>query len=136
MTSFAFPGPEALASSGQPGLAAHLEGYIVLALIIAIVIIGVGSIFSPGWRRVAPRAVAWLIGGVVAAYLVGRGVAEFWTVNYSDPASYQHSWGGPSLAGVFAVHSGPGLAVLIVAAVWLGRRQARKRQGWWPVSCA
>ncbi len=45
----------------------------------------------------------------------------------SDPATYQGDWGGPSLAGVLAVHSGPG----IVAApflVWaLMRRRARLR---------
>jgi len=59
---------------------------------------------------------------VVGAYLVGRAVAEFFLVNYSDPGSYRQSWGGPSLAGVFAVHSGPGLAIMIAAAVltWRG----------------
>jgi hypothetical protein len=69
------------------------------------------------------QAVAWLLGVAVATYAVGRGVAEFFIVNYSSPASYQNSWGGPSLAGVFAVHSGPGFAVLIAAAVWLWRRR-------------
>jgi hypothetical protein len=29
------------------------------------------------------------IGGVLAVYLVGRGIAEFFTVNYSDPPSYR-----------------------------------------------
>jgi hypothetical protein len=52
------------------------------------------------------------VAGLLAAYLVVRGVIEFFTINYSDPASYRDDWGGPSLAGVFAVHSGP--AVLIV----------------------
>ena len=56
--------------------------------------------------------------GILALYLVGRGIAEFWTVNYSDPASYRQSWGGPSLAGVLAVHSGPGLAVIVAAGAW------------------
>jgi hypothetical protein len=58
---------------------------------------------------------------VVALYLVGRGVAEFFIIRYSDPASYRDSWGGPSLAGVFAVHSGP--AVLIIAAAMLAIRR-------------
>ena len=45
------------------------------------------------------RAFGLAIGGVLAVYLVGRGIAEFFTVSYSDPASYRLDWGGPSLAG-------------------------------------
>ena len=56
------------------------------------------------------RAFGLAIGGVLAVYLVGRGIAEFFTVNYSDPASYRLDWGGPSLAG---------------AAVWLRRHRRR-----------
>lgn len=66
------------------------------------------------------------VGGLVALYLVGRGIAEFWTVNYADPASYQDSWGGPSLAGVFAVHSGPALVILVVAVLWVVRRTRQR----------
>jgi hypothetical protein len=73
--------------------------------------------------RIAGLAVA----GLVAAFLVGRGIAEFWVVDYGSPASYQHSWGGPSLAGVFAVHTGPGLIIVIMTAVWLYRRIQRRR---------
>ncbi len=51
----------------------------------------------------------------LAAFLVGRGVAEFFIVHYGDPASYRNAWGGPSLAGVFAVHSGPAVAILLGA---------------------
>lgn len=39
------------------------------------------------------RALGLAIGGVLAVYLVGRGIAEFFTVNYSDPASYRLDWG-------------------------------------------
>ena len=65
----------------------------------------------------AGRRTAWLwplfaIGAVLAVYLVGRGVAELILINYGDPASYAKDWGGPSLAGVLAVHSGPGLAIV------------------------
>jgi hypothetical protein len=75
--------------------------------------------------RIAGLAVA----GLVAAFLVGRGIAEFWVVDYASPASYQHSWGGPSLAGVFAVHTGPGLIIVIMTSVWLYRRvRYRDRQ--------
>lgn len=64
----------------------------------------------PGWQ--------WPVLGlaaVAALYLVGRGVAELFLINWSDPASYAGDWGGPSLFGVLAVHSGP--ALLILAAV-------------------
>jgi uncharacterized membrane protein len=80
-------------------------------------------------RRRAPRAAGLVIAGLAGVYLVARGVAEFWQLDYSDPASYQRDWGGPSLAGVLAVHSGPGLAVLVVTAVWLHRRRVRKHPG-------
>ena len=48
-------------------------------------------------------------------------------VDYASPVSYQDSWGGPGLAGVFAVHTGPGLIIVIMTAVWLSRR-VRYRQ--------
>jgi hypothetical protein len=67
------------------------------------------------------RAFGLAIGGVLAVYLVGRGIAEFFTVSYSDPASYRLDWGGPSLAGVFAVHTGPAVLILAGAALWLRR---------------
>jgi hypothetical protein len=75
----------------------------------------------PAPRKPARGRPAWqwpllAIGAVLAVYLVGRGFVELFTINYSDPASYADDWGGPSLAGVLAVHSGPGLA--IIAAAW------------------
>ena len=73
------------------------------------------------------RIIGLAVAGLVAAFLVGRGIAEFWVVDYANPASYQQSWGGPSLAGVFAVHTGPGLIIVIMTAVWLYRR-VRNRQ--------
>ena len=71
------------------------------------------------------RAFGFAVGGVLAVYLVGRGIAEFFTVNYSDPASYRLDWGGPSLAGVFAVHTGPAVLILAGTGVWLRRRWRR-----------
>lgn len=73
------------------------------------------------------RIIGLAVAGLVAAFLVGRGIAEFWVVDYANPASYQQSWGGPNLAGVFAVHTGPGLIIVIMTAVWLYRR-VRYRQ--------
>jgi hypothetical protein len=65
--------------------------------------------------------------GLLAAYLIVRGVLEFFTVNYSDPASYRDAWGGPAWPGVFAVHSGPAV-VIVAAAVYLFRHRARKER--------
>lgn len=77
----------------------------------------------------ARRRSAWLwplfaVGAVMAVYLAGRGVAELILINYGDPASYAKDWGGPSLAGVLAVHSGPGLVIIASGAWWWvrGRR--------------
>jgi hypothetical protein len=44
-------------------------------------------------------------------------------IDIADPATYQDDWGGPSLAGVIAVHCLPGIvaAALVVRHLW-GRR--------------
>ncbi len=68
------------------------------------------------------------LAGLLSVYLIGRGIAEFFTVNYSDPASYRNDWGGPSLAGVFAVHSGPAVLVVLGWTIYL-RRRRRTRSG-------
>jgi hypothetical protein len=118
-----------LASASQQGIAAAAVGIAVGTVLILAVITGLVGIFSRRWRRRCLRIAGLTVTGVVALYAVGRGIAEFWTVNYSDPASYAHSWGGPSLAGVFAVHSGPGFAIVIAAAWWLVRQRARHSSG-------
>jgi hypothetical protein len=56
-------------------------------------------------RHPLARRVGLGVGALLALYLVGRGIAEFFLIHYSDPASYASDWGGPSLAGVFAVHT-------------------------------
>lgn len=78
----------------------------------------------------APRAgrrILRVVGiGLVAAiglYFVARAIAEFWTVDFSDPSSYADDWGGPSLIGVLLVHSGPGLLVIVGALLWWRRRR-------------
>jgi hypothetical protein len=65
------------------------------------------------------------LGTLLALYLVGRGIAEFFVIHYSDPASYASDWGGPSLAGVFAVHTGPAAAIVAASVIWLIRRRRR-----------
>ena len=77
--------------------------------------------------RYAVRAIGLAIVGLLALYLVGRGIAEFFTVNYSDPASYRNDWGGPSLAGVFAVHSGPAVAIVAGSVIYLRRHWRGRR---------
>jgi hypothetical protein len=107
----------------------NLPGEILILLVAVAIIISVIAMgMSRQRRRRIHRICAWTVGGVFGAYCVGRGVAEFFMVNYSDPASYRLAWGGPSLAGVFAVHSGPGLAVLIAAAVFTWRRMRSGRR--------
>jgi cbb3-type cytochrome oxidase subunit 3 len=121
---------QTIQASRGPGDAGSLvPGIAALVVLLLIVIAGVASIVSPRWRRRAPRAISLAAGGLVAAYLIGRGIAEFWQVDYSSPASYQHAWGGPTLAGVFAVHSGPGLIILIAIVVWLYRRRQHASTG-------
>jgi hypothetical protein len=68
------------------------------------------------------------VAGLLGAYLVVRGIAEFFTIDYADPASYRLDWGGPSLAGVLVVHSGPGIAILLGAAWYAVRRRRACRQ--------
>ena len=65
-----------------------------------------------------------IVGLVVGGYLIVRAVAEPFVIDVSDPATYRDDWGGPSLAGVLAVHIVPGVvaAALIVAALLRRRR--------------
>jgi len=74
----------------------------------------------PAWQR------AILVPGVlVAVFLVVRALVELATIHYNTPASYARDWGGPSLAGVLAVHTGPAVLILAAAAVWLRRHWRR-----------
>ena len=80
------------------------------------------------------RSVALVKGAlIVVAYVVGaffvvRAVAELVIVDYGDSSSYEHDWGGPSLAGALAVHCLPGVfaaSLMIWGAFRLRRRRAR-----------
>ena len=84
---------------------------------------------SRGPGHPVARAFGLGIAGLCALFLVGRGVAEFFVIRYDDPASYANSWGGPSLAGVFAVHAGPAVAIVAASALYLIRRRRRNRPG-------
>jgi hypothetical protein len=103
--------------------------WLILLALAATTALAATAIVSRRHRRRISLAAAWTLGGFVAVYAVGRGIAEFFTVPYNNPARYQSSWGGPSLAGVFLVHSGPGFLVLVAAAVFTWRRLRRRIGG-------
>jgi hypothetical protein len=71
------------------------------------------------------RQVLARLGLIVAIYLVVRGIAEPFLIDVTDPESYRSDWGGPSLIGVLAVHSGPALVIVTAATVWFVRRRRR-----------
>lgn len=56
-----------------------------------------------------------VLGLVVAVFFVVRAAAEPFVIDMTDPSTYAGDWGGPSLAGVLAVHCGPG----VLAAMYL-----------------
>ena len=99
----------------------------VIALFSAAAVLTAAAAARQRWRRRLPKVIGLAAGGVLAAFLVGRGVAEFFIVHYGDPASYRNAWGGPTLAGVFAVHSGPAVAILLGAGAYLVRRHRARR---------
>lgn len=63
---------------------------------------------------------------VVGCYFVLRAVVEPFTIDVTNPATYEQDWGGPHLVGVLAVHCLPGVicAVLLVRFLWR-RREVR-----------
>jgi hypothetical protein len=76
----------------------------------------------PPGRRPAWQRVLLVPGVVLAVFLVVRALVELATIQYNLPASYAKDWGGPSLAGVLAVHAGPGIAVALGTVWWVLRR--------------
>jgi hypothetical protein len=65
-------------------------------------------------------------GLVLGVYLIGRAIAEFFVIDFSDPASYRADWGGPRLAGVLAVHCGFRLVALMLIGWGTGRAIRRR----------
>lgn len=58
-------------------------------------------------------------------FLVFRAVLELFVVDFDDPTDYAGDWGGPSLAGVLAVHMAPGIVSAVLLTVWVRRRWRR-----------
>jgi hypothetical protein len=68
------------------------------------------------------QLILWIFG----FYLIVRAIAEPFVIDMSDPATYRQDWGGPHLAGVLAVHCGPGVvAAALMVWVIVRRRHAR-----------
>lgn len=76
--------------------------------------------------RLLARAAA-VAAALLGVYFVIRAAIEPFVVGMSDPAAYASDWGGPSLAGVLAVHMGPGVVSLILLV--LAGRRIRSRSG-------
>jgi hypothetical protein len=70
------------------------------------------------------KKVALVMGLILAAFLVVRAVVEVITFHYSDPSSYEHDWGGPSMVGVLLVHCLPGVLAAAAVVVWVRRSWA------------
>jgi hypothetical protein len=78
------------------------------------------------------KKVGLWIGLILGIYLIGRALVELFVIDYSNPASYRSDWGGPSLAGVLAIHCGFGLLSAVAIGAWLSgrfRRRAGVTQG-------
>jgi hypothetical protein len=73
------------------------------------------------------RTALTVLGLGTGLFFVARAVAEPFAIDMTDPASYRNDWGGPHLAGVLAVHCGPGVIVLAVVGWLIARRVARVR---------
>jgi len=69
-----------------------------------------------------------LLLGFVGVYLIVRAAVEPFVIDPGDPSTYHLDWGGPHLAGVLAVHCGPGVvAAVLIAWWWRSRRRPRAR---------
>ena len=75
------------------------------------------------------RRLGWVVGIVIGVFFVIRAIVELFTIDFSDPASYQDDWGGPSLFGVLLVHVSPGfVAVAVFVVAYLSRRSVPGRR--------
>jgi hypothetical protein len=74
------------------------------------------------------KRVAVGLGAVLGLYFIIVAIAEPFRIDISDPATYSDDWGGPSLAGVLAVHIGPGVIAATTLIAALMRRRSRTSQ--------
>ena len=71
------------------------------------------------------RTIVTSVAVLLGLYLVARAISEPFVIDMTDPATYRDDWGGPSLAGVLAVHCGPGLVAAAALVTALVRRRRR-----------
>jgi hypothetical protein len=71
------------------------------------------------------KKVLAVIGIVFGIYAIVRAAVEPFVIDFNDPSTYEKDWGGPDLAGVLAVHCGPGVLALVIFGV-LALRRRRK----------
>ncbi|MEV6631311.1 hypothetical protein AB0M54_11215 [Actinoplanes sp. NPDC051470] len=69
-------------------------------------------------------ALLWLAG----VYFVARAVVEPFTIDFGDPSTYLHDWGGPGLIGVLFVHCGLGVVAAALMAWRLMRSSSLRLQ--------
>jgi len=71
---------------------------------------------------------------IVGVFLIARAVVEPFVIDFTEPSTYRQDWGGPHLAGVLAVHLGPGVIALALMIRSLTRRakppRSRAHRGW------
>lgn len=104
---------------------------------------------SPGWFRAAAHTALAAAIGLVAWFAVFLAlVAAVRGIAYPLVAAgdYEHSWGGPTLAGAWAVHALLGVGMLplwflLLAGIGMLQRQLARRLltrtgPWWPVPVA
>lgn len=70
------------------------------------------------------RKVALVVGLIFAVFLIVRAIVEVITFHYSDPSSYEHDWGGPSMVGVLLVHCLPGVLAAVAVVLWVRRSRS------------
>jgi hypothetical protein len=75
------------------------------------------------------RRAGLIAGSVLAAFFIVRAIVELVTLDYADPSSYEHDWGGPTVVGVLLVHCFPGFvaAAAVVLVMRRSRRTAQER---------
>lgn len=97
---------------------------VAVPLVLLVVVLGLGTgLVVPRWRRQTARSVGIVLSVVTAVYLVGRGIAEFWRIDVSRSETYRNDWGGPHLAGVLAVHTGPAIVIVTATLAYVVRRR-------------
>ena len=69
------------------------------------------------------------VAALFGVYLVGRAAVEPFVIDTTDPSAYAGDWGGPSLAGVLAVHMLPGAVSLVLLVLGFRRRRQGRRDG-------